>query len=349
MHEPVAPPKKQAPYAWLMGGVAILSVCAMVMSVSNGTTANKNLDALIDAQSIAAKNAEALITAQSIAAKNAEALSAAQAAAASRERALQGQIEALSATLKEAEARQASFAAKVSEGQAADRANMQRMVEATNRINELTAELARLRDGSELKDAIALKKKAESDLELASAALREANAKAAAAVARLAEIEEENRRLRQEITRIADAAGRDYRRVAPRDDKWVALNNEFLAKIDADKSVTKTASGLRYKIIDEGSAARPNASSTVKCRYEAKLIDGKVFDTTKARNDEPTEFPLSGVVPAWTEGVQKIGTGGKIILYCPSSLAYGDEGQGPIPGRSVLIFEVELVEVTRYR
>lgn len=335
MHEPVSPPKKQVPYAWLMGGVAILSVCAMVMSVSNGTTANKNLDALIDAQSIAAKNAEAL--------------SAAQAAAASRERALQGQIEALSATLKEAEARQASFAAKVSEGQAADRANVQRMVEATNRINELTAELARLRDGSELKDAIELKKKAESDLELASAALREANAKAAAAVARLAEIEEENRRLRQEITRIADAAGRDYRRVAPRDDKWVALNNEFLAKIDADKSVTKTASGLRYKIIDEGSAARPNASSVVKCRYEGKLIDGKVFDTTKARNDEPTEFPLSGVIPAWTEGLQKIGTGGKIILYCPSSLAYVDEGQGPIPGRSVLIFEVELVEVTRYR
>lgn len=335
MHEPVSPPKKQVPYAWLMGGVAILSVCAMVMLVLNGTTADKSLDALI--------------TAQSIAAKNAEALSAAQAAAASRERALQGQIEALSATLKEAEARQASFAAKVSEGQAADRTNVQRMAEATNRINELTAELARLRDGSELKEAIALKKKAESDLELASAALREANAKAAAAVARLAEIEEENRRLREEITRIADAAGRDYRRVAPRDDKWVALNNEFLAKIDADKSVTKSASGLRYKIIDEGSAARPNASSMVKCRYEGKLIDGKVFDTTKARNDEPTEFPLSGVIPAWTEGVQKIGTGGKIILYCPSALAYGDEGSGPIPGRSVLIFEVELVEVTKYR
>ena len=335
MHEPVAPPKKQVPYAWLMGGVAILSVCAMVMLVLNGATADKSLDALIAAQSIAAKNAEAL--------------SAAQAAAASRERALQGQIEALSATPKEAEARQASFAAKVSEGQAADRANVQRMVEATNRVNELTAELARLRDSSELKEALAKQRKAEADLELASAALRQANAKAAAAVARLAEFEEENRRLRDEITRIADAAGRDYRRVAPRDDKWVALNNEFLAKIDADKSVTKSASGLRYKIIDEGSAARPNAGSYVKCRYEGKLIDGKVFDTTKARNDEPTEFPLSAVIPAWTEGVQKIGTGGKIILYCPSSLAYGDEGQGPIPGRSVLIFEVELVEVTKYR
>jgi FKBP-type peptidyl-prolyl cis-trans isomerase len=306
-----------------------------VMSVSSGTTANKNLDALVAAQSISAKNAEALAAAQS--------------AAATRERALQGQVEALSATLKEADKRQASFAAKVSEGQASDRANVQRMAEATNRINELTAELARLRDSSELKDAVAQKKKAEADLDAASTALRQANAKAAAAVARVAEIEEDNRRLREETARIAGAAGRDYRRVAQRDDNWVALNNEFLAKIDADKSVTKTASGLRYKIIDEGSAARPNAASYVKCRYEGKLIDGKVFDTTKTRNNEPTEFPLSGVIPAWTEGVQKIGTGGKIILYCPSSLAYGDEGQGPIPGRSVLIFEVELVEVTKYR
>lgn len=335
MHEPVAPPKKQVPYAWLMGGVAILSVCAMVMSVSNGTTANKNLDALI--------------TAQSIAAKNAEALSAAQAAAASRERALQGQMEALSATLKEAEARQASFAAKVSEGQAADRANVQRMAEATNRINELTAELARLRDSSELKEALAKQRKAEADLELASNALRGANAKSSALEARLGKLEAENKVLFDDNKAFAGIISGDNKRVAPRDDKWVTLNNEFLAKIDADKSVTKTASGLRYKIIDEGSAARPNASSTVKCRYEAKLIDGKVFDTTKARNNEPTEFPLSGVIPCWTEGLQLIGTGGKILLYSPPGLGYGAEGQGPIPGNSVLTFEVELVEVTKYR
>ena len=131
MHEPVAPPKKQVPYAWLVGGVAILSVCAMVMSVSNGTTANKNLDALIAAQSIAAKNAEAS--------------SAAQAAAATRERALQGQIEALSATLKEAEVRQVSYTKKATENQAADRANVQRLAAAEKRIAELTAELTRLR------------------------------------------------------------------------------------------------------------------------------------------------------------------------------------------------------------
>ncbi len=129
--------------------------------------------------------------------------------------------------------------------------------------------------------------------------------------------------------------------------KWGKLNDDFLAKIDADKSVTKTASGLRYKIVAPGSAVKPTKESTVKCRYEGKLIDGNVFDSTKKRNNEPTEFPLSGVIPAWTEGVQLIGVGGKIILYCPSALAYGDEGRPGIPGKSVLEFEVELVEISK--
>jgi len=85
--------------------------------------------------------------------------------------------------------------------------------------------------------------------------------------------------------------------------RWGKQNDDFLAKIDADKSVTKTASGLRYKILAPGSDVKPTAASTVKCRYEGKLVDGKVFDSTKSRNNEPTEFPLSGVIPAWTEGV----------------------------------------------
>ena len=134
-------------------------------------------------------------------------------------------------------------------------------------------------------------------------------------------------------------------RVNAKAGKWGKQNDEFLAKIDADKSVTKTASGLRYKILVPGSAVKPTKESTVKCRYEGKLADGKVFDSTKTRNNEPTEFPLSGVIPAWTEGVQLIGVGGKIMLYCPAALAYGEEGRPGIPGKSVLEFEVELVEL----
>jgi len=135
-------------------------------------------------------------------------------------------------------------------------------------------------------------------------------------------------------------------RVKAKAGKWGKTNEEFLAKVDADKSVTKTASGLRYKILAAGSAVKPTAASTVKCRYTGKLVDGKVFDSTTTRNDEPTEFPLSGVIPAWTEGVQLIGVGGKIVLYCPSAIGYGKQGQGPIPGDSVLEFEVELVEIS---
>jgi FKBP-type peptidyl-prolyl cis-trans isomerase len=307
----------------------------VVITVSSGTTATIN--------------GEALIAAQSIAGKNAEALGVAQAASAARERSLQGQIDTLSVALKNASSGNAASASKVSEAQATGRRYELLLSEANKRINELNVELASLRSGSELKDALALRRKAESDLESASAALRNANAGLAAALARNAELEEENRRLREQSMRTADVSAGYRQSIAPRDDKWAKLNDDFLLKLDADSSIVKSASGLRYKVIEEGHPARPNAASSVKCRYEGKLIDGKIFDTTKARNNEPSEFPLSGVIPSWTEGVQKIGAGGKIILYSPSSLAYGNEGQGPIPGNSVLIFEVELVEITKFR
>jgi FKBP-type peptidyl-prolyl cis-trans isomerase len=133
-------------------------------------------------------------------------------------------------------------------------------------------------------------------------------------------------------------------RIAAKSKRMAAKNDEFLAKIDADKSVTKTASGLRYKIVTPGTDPKPSASSLVKCLYTGKLVDGTVFDSTSTRGNEPTEFPLNGVIPAWTEGVQLIGKGGKIVIYAPANLAYGEQGQGPIPGNSVLEFEVELVE-----
>lgn len=133
-------------------------------------------------------------------------------------------------------------------------------------------------------------------------------------------------------------------RVAGKSKRWVAQNEAFLAKVDADKEVVKSPSGLRYKIVTPGTDPKPVATSTVKCRYTGKLVDGKVFDSTANRGNEPAEFGLNQVIPAWTEGVQKIGKGGKIVIYAPAALGYGKEGQGPIPGESVLEFEVELVE-----
>ena len=128
---------------------------------------------------------------------------------------------------------------------------------------------------------------------------------------------------------------------------WAEKNQRYLAKLDAEVWVKKSSTGLRYKIIDQGSAFKPGTSSVVKCRYVGKLFDGVIFDSTKNRNNEPSEFPLIAVIPGWTEGVPYVGIGGKILLYCPPSLAYGKDGIGPIPGDSVLIFEVELVGITR--
>ena len=125
---------------------------------------------------------------------------------------------------------------------------------------------------------------------------------------------------------------------------WAEKNVAFLAKVDADTTVTKTASGLRYKIVAAGSAEKPVATSTVKARYTGKLCDGNVFDSTEKSGGEPVEFSLSGVVKGWTEGLQLIGKGGKIQLWIPAELGYGNQSGGPIPGGSALEFEVELVD-----
>jgi FKBP-type peptidyl-prolyl cis-trans isomerase len=123
---------------------------------------------------------------------------------------------------------------------------------------------------------------------------------------------------------------------------------KYFAKLDADKTVKKTASGLRYRINAPGSDEKPVATSVVKCHYEGKLTDGTVFDASKKHGTEPSEFPLNRVIPAWTEGVQLIGKGGKITLFCPSELAYGEQGSPPvIPPNSILEFEVELVEISK--
>lgn len=122
-------------------------------------------------------------------------------------------------------------------------------------------------------------------------------------------------------------------------------NLDFLAKVDADKEVTKTASGLRYKVVKPGAGAKPTAQSTVSCLYHGTLADGRVFDSTRSRGNQPVSFGLGEVIPGWTEGLQLVGKGGVIRLWIPANLAYGEQDSGPIPGGSVLEFEVELLDV----
>jgi len=94
-----------------------------------------------------------------------------------------------------------------------------------------------------------------------------------------------------------------------------------------------------------GKGAKPAASSTVKVHYEGKLADGTVFDSSYKRG-EPISFPLRGVIPCWTEGVQQMAVGGKAKLLCPANTAYGSRGAGGvIPPNAVLTFTVELLNI----
>lgn len=118
---------------------------------------------------------------------------------------------------------------------------------------------------------------------------------------------------------------------------------KFLAENEKKEGVQKTASGLQYKVITEGSGPKPKATDTVTVHYEGKLIDGKVFDSSYERG-EPVSFRLNEVIKGWTEGVQLMNTGSKYELYIPSDLAYGETGNPNIEPNSVLIFTVELLD-----
>lgn len=119
----------------------------------------------------------------------------------------------------------------------------------------------------------------------------------------------------------------------------------FMAKAAAEKGAVKTASGLIYVELKPGTGPSPKESDTVKVHYRGTLIDGTEFDSSYKRN-EPAEFKLGGVIPCWTEGLQKMKVGGKSKLVCPSSIAYQDQGRPPtIPGGATLVFEVELLDV----
>jgi FKBP-type peptidyl-prolyl cis-trans isomerase FkpA len=128
-------------------------------------------------------------------------------------------------------------------------------------------------------------------------------------------------------------------------EKQKVVSNAYLAKAGAEPGAIKTASGLIYTDMRPGTGASPNASDSVKVNYRGTLIDGTEFDSSYKRN-QPAEFPLSGVIRCWTEGVQKMKVGGKARLVCPSDIAYGDQGHPPvIPGGATLVFEIELLEI----
>lgn len=126
-------------------------------------------------------------------------------------------------------------------------------------------------------------------------------------------------------------------------EKNTAQNTAFFAKLKENKNVVALPSGLHYEILKPGEGPSPKASDTVKVHYHGTMVDGSVFDSSVQRG-EPVEFPLDGVIAGWTEGLQKANKGGKIKLYVPPALGYGDDGKGSIPPGATLIFEVELLD-----
>lgn len=124
-------------------------------------------------------------------------------------------------------------------------------------------------------------------------------------------------------------------------------SEDYLAKIEKEnKNIQKTESGLMYEIVNPGSDVKAvNDADVVKVVYEGKLKDGKVFDSSKERGDT-AEFALNRVIKGWGEGMKLVGKGGKIKLWVPAELGYGEQGAGQSIGpNQALFFEVDLIDV----
>ena len=114
---------------------------------------------------------------------------------------------------------------------------------------------------------------------------------------------------------------------------------------DASLEFTTTGSGLKYRVLRHSDDRKPKASNTVTVNYRGWLDNGREFDSSYKRG-EPISFPLGGVIPGWTEGMQLVGNGGMIELWIPSELGYGAAGSPPsVPPNAALHFVVELLAV----
>lgn len=126
-----------------------------------------------------------------------------------------------------------------------------------------------------------------------------------------------------------------------------AIGAKFLEDNKNEEGIIVTASGLQYRVLQEGNGEKPSASDFVTTHYEGKTIDGNIFDSSYKRN-EPANFPVNGVIAGWTEALQLMSVGSIFELFIPSELAYGTQGAGAdIAPNSTLIFKVELVGINK--
>lgn len=135
-------------------------------------------------------------------------------------------------------------------------------------------------------------------------------------------------------------------RVAGAAEGELALATAFMDEQVGLEGAERTESGIVIVEMTAGTGPNPAADDTVQVHYHGTLRDGTVFDSSVERG-EPATFPLTGVIPCWTEGLQRISVGGKSRLVCPPNLAYGPQGRPGIPGNAALVFEVELLEIVQ--
>lgn len=139
-------------------------------------------------------------------------------------------------------------------------------------------------------------------------------------------------------------AAEAYARAKKEADENKQKATDFLAANAKKPGVTTTASGLQYEVITQGTGAKPTASDVVKVHYTGTFPDGSVFDSSVQRG-EPATFRADQVIPGWTEALQLMPVGSKYRIFLPPELGYGEQGAGPIPANSALVFEVELLGI----
>lgn len=127
-------------------------------------------------------------------------------------------------------------------------------------------------------------------------------------------------------------------------EKNKAEADAWLAQHAKEAGWKTTPSGLQYKVVTEGEGAHPKATDTVVVHYTGTLTNGEKFDSSVDRG-QPAEFQLDHVIPGWTEGVQLMKKGGRFEFAIPPNLAYGPRSQPKIPGNSVLLFDVQLLDI----
>ena len=151
-------------------------------------------------------------------------------------------------------------------------------------------------------------------------------------------VEEADAQIREVMTKIQEEKAAEAK----------SEGEYFLAENSKKDGIEMTESGLQYNHEVVGDGDSPAAEDTVTVHYKGTLIDGTEFDSSYKRG-EPISFPLNGVIPGWTEGLQLMKVGGKTTFYIPQELAYGarPNPNGPIPPYAALILEVELIEIKK--